>query len=90
MLFCRSKQQQSANMAHRQPKAVLRLLLRTVDQHITSVAGNKQWRQHVLQQFRQARDVDPIQQQRLLLLAQEYTDLVKNIAHHQVGRLDLG
>jgi hypothetical protein len=72
-------------MAHRHSKAVLRSLLRTVDHHITSVAGNTQWRQHVLQQFRQARDADAVQQQRLLLLAQEYADLVKNIAHHQVG-----
>lgn len=38
----------------------------------------------MLQQFRQGRDVDAAQQQRLLLLAQEYADLVNNIAHHQV------
>jgi len=48
------------------------------------VAGNQQWRQHVLQQFRQAKDVDAGQQQRLLLIAQEYADLINNIAHHQV------
>lgn len=67
-----------------QPKAILRLLLRAVDKHITSVSGNQQWRQHVLQQFRQAKDVDAGQQQRLLLIAQEYADLINNIAHHQV------
>jgi hypothetical protein len=39
----------------------------------------------VLQQFQQATDADAVQQQRLLLLAQEeYADLVKNIANHQV------
>lgn len=67
-----------------QPKAVLRLLLRAVDKHITSVAGNQQWRQHVLQQFRQGRDADAPAAQRLLLLAQEYANLVTNIAQHQV------
>lgn len=67
------------------PKAVLRLLLRVVDKHITSVAGNPQWKQHVLQQFRQHKDADLVQQQRLLLMAQEYADLVRNIAHYQVG-----
>jgi hypothetical protein len=72
-------------MAQQQhPKTVLRLLLRVVDTYITSVAGNQQWRQHVLQQFRQHRDADPVQQQRLLLMAQEYADLVRNISHHQV------
>jgi hypothetical protein len=71
-------------MAHQQPKAVLRLLLRVVNKHMTSVSGNQQWKQHVLQQFRQGRAADAAQQQRLQVLAQEYADLVRNIAHHQV------
>lgn len=74
-----------------QPKAVLRLLLRAVNKHITSVAGNRQWRQHVLQEFRHNRaEADATQQQRLLLVAQEYADLVNNIAHHQVCGCNAG
>lgn len=65
-------------------KSVLRLLLRAVDQHITRMSGNQQWRQHVLAQFRQSRGLDAAQQQRMLLLAQEYAELIKNVAHHQV------
>jgi hypothetical protein len=64
---------------------VLRLLLRAVERHFTSVAGNQQWRQHVLVEFRAGRDALPEQTARRLLVAREYTALVDNIAHHQVG-----
>jgi hypothetical protein len=67
-------------------KSSLRVLLRAVDRHVTSVAGNQQWRQHVLQQFRDnAALQDAAQQQQMVLLAQEYADLISNVAHHQVG-----
>lgn len=67
-------------------KSALRLLLRSVDRHVTSVAGNQQWRQHILQQFRDNAGLqDAAQQQQMVLLAQEYADLINNVAHHQVG-----
>jgi P2-related tail formation protein len=67
-------------------KSALRLLLRAVDRHVTSVAGNQQWRQHILQQFRDNVGLqDAAQQQQMVLLAQEYVDLISNVAHHQVG-----
>jgi hypothetical protein len=67
-------------------KSALRLLLRAVDRHVTSVAGNQQWRQHILQQFRaNAALQNTAQQEQMVLLAQEYADLINNVAHHQVG-----
>ncbi|KAF6251935.1 hypothetical protein COO60DRAFT_1556006, partial [Scenedesmus sp. NREL 46B-D3] len=65
-------------------RSALRLLLRAVDRNVTSVAGNQQWRQHILQQFRANAGLqDAAQQQQMLLLAQEYADLINNVAHHQ-------
>jgi hypothetical protein len=81
------------------PAAVLRQLLRAVDAHITCVAGNSQWRQHVRAQFRQPLGQQQAQQQQqqpsqrphqqdrqqqLLLVAQEYAELITNIAQHKV------
>ncbi|PNG99005.1 hypothetical protein TSOC_015225, partial [Tetrabaena socialis] len=34
-------------------RSALRALLRAVDRHLTPVAGNTQWRRHVLERFRQ-------------------------------------
>lgn len=70
-----------------QPRAVLRQLLRALDAHVTSVAGNRQWRDHVLTSFRANAGLQDVQrQQALLLLAAEYAELIANIGHHQVGR----
>lgn len=65
-------------------RAVYRELLRAVDRHLTSVAGNRQWREYLGQEFRA-----PISQEqsldRQLQLARDYSFLVQNIAYHRAS-----
>eukprot|EP00877_Chromochloris_zofingiensis_P011387 jgi/Chrzof1/6501/Cz18g13190.t1 len=63
---------------------VLRQLLRSIDRNLTSVAGNTQWRDYVLQQFRDnAHVMDSVKRQQGLQLAKDYAVLISNIAHHR-------
>lgn len=74
-------------MAAAAPEArhVLRALLRAIDTRITKVAGNRQWRNHVLSEFRRnAALSDPAAVAAELRKAQEYASLVNNIAHYKV------
>lgn len=65
---------------------VLRQLLRSIDRNLTSVAGNTQWRDYVLQQFRDnAHVMDSVKRQQGLQLAKDYAVLISNIAHHRVS-----
>ncbi|KAF8073237.1 hypothetical protein HT031_000898 [Scenedesmus sp. PABB004] len=66
------------------PAAALRRLLRAVDAHVTPVAGNTQWRDAVRAAFRAgAGEADAARVRSGLLLAQEYADLLDNVAHHR-------
>ena len=63
----------------------LRSVLRVVDQHLTKVNNNKFWRNHVIQQFRQAAKSDPAEQQQLLQQAKDYAYLVTSVQEHRVS-----
>eukprot|EP00967_Tisochrysis_lutea_P038455 scaffold46097_cov16-Tisochrysis_lutea.AAC.2 len=66
------------------PKALYKQLLTAVDRNLTSVAGNKQWREYVVAAFKKNADLkDPVLIQRELQLAQDYQRLITNIAQHQ-------
>ncbi|KAL6759080.1 hypothetical protein V8C86DRAFT_1375264 [Haematococcus lacustris] len=60
-------------------KTLYRSLLRAVDRHFTSVAGNTQWRAFLLSQFR-VRTSDASHRAKV---AEDYAFLLSNIAHHQ-------
>ena len=64
-----------------------RALLKSVDKHITKVSGNTQWWEHVRQEWRQQQPAaaDAAGQSRRLELAEDYTFLINNISHHEVG-----
>lgn len=67
--------------------AALRGLLRAIDRNVTSVGGNSQWREFVLEQARASSSSgkgDMAVQQERVMLAQDLTFLIKNISHHQV------
>ncbi|KAJ9514523.1 hypothetical protein QJQ45_016260 [Haematococcus lacustris] len=66
-------------------KTLYRSLLRAVDQHFTSVAGNTQWRAFLLSQFR-VRTSDASHRAKV---AEDYAFLLSNIAHHQASRLPI-
>lgn len=60
-------------------------LLKAVDQNLTHVSGNTQWREHVAAAFRRNANLkDPACIQRELQLARDYQLYVSNIADHQV------
>ncbi len=65
---------------------MLRGLLRAIDRHLTAVAGNPQWRAHVLAEFRRGAAAEGGAGGAAggLQLAREYTRLIDNIAHHRV------
>jgi hypothetical protein len=67
-------------------RAALRRLLRAVDAHVTSVAGNPQWRDQVLADFRAPPPADGAAAAAGLQLARDYAALLENIAHHRVRR----
>lgn len=70
-------------------RQALRRVLRAVDQHLTSVNGNKQWRNHILKEFRRASATDsPELQRQKLQEANDYAHLVSSVQEHRV-RLDL-
>lgn len=77
----------AGSSAGKSMKSIYRSLLRAVDKQITSISGNRQWRNFVAEQFRTGGDkhgrTDAIPAQ--LQLAHDYTFLINNIAHHKVG-----
>ncbi len=64
---------------------MLRQLLRAVDRNVTVVAGNKQWREYILQQARSSAMADPAALQEQLQLARDYTLLIENVVKHRVS-----
>ncbi|MEW5304849.1 MAG: hypothetical protein WDW36_007430 [Sanguina aurantia] len=65
-------------------RQIIRSLLRAVDKHITARTHNKQWRVHVLQQCKAHSELkDPAAIESKLHLAEDYTELVKNVALHR-------
>lgn len=67
-------------------RQVIRSLLRAVDKHITARTHNKQWRVHVLQQCKANSELkDQAAIESKLHLAEDYTELVKNVALHRVS-----
>jgi hypothetical protein len=65
-------------------RAALRALLRAIDRHVTSVAGNTAWRDHAIAQFRAPAPADAAAAREGLALARDYARLVEGIAHHRV------
>uniref|UniRef100_A0A7S0REN1 Uncharacterized protein n=1 Tax=Chlamydomonas leiostraca TaxID=1034604 RepID=A0A7S0REN1_9CHLO len=63
---------------------VYRSLLKAVDKHLTSVAGNQQWRDFVREDFRKnAKVTDAFAASQQLRLAEDYCALINNIALHK-------
>lgn len=66
-------------------RATLRRLLRAIDRHVTAVAGNTQWRDHALSEFRRTGgSADAAAAQQGLQLARDYAGLIESVAHHRV------
>jgi len=66
-------------------RQALRQVLRAVDQHLTSVNGNKQWRDHIIQEFRRAATIsNPEVQRQKLREAKDYAHLVTSVQEHRV------
>lgn len=67
-------------------RQALRQVLRAVDQHLTSVNGNKQWRDHVIKEFRSAANSgSPALQKQKLQEAKDYAYLVNSVQEHRVS-----
>ncbi|GBF89102.1 hypothetical protein Rsub_01819 [Raphidocelis subcapitata] len=64
-------------------RAALRALLRAIDRHFTSVAGNAAWRDHAVAQFRAPAPADAAAAWEGLRLAKDYARLVQGVAHHR-------
>mmetsp|Transcript_24846 Transcript_24846/g.54100 ORF Transcript_24846/g.54100 Transcript_24846/m.54100 type:complete len:111 (+) Transcript_24846:33-365(+) len=65
-------------------RSTLRGLLRAIDQHVTSISGNRQWREFVLAEFRAGASLEDQKAiESRLNLARDYTLLVSNVAHHK-------
>ena len=66
-------------------RQAFRQVLRAVDQHLTSVNGNKQWRDHIIQEFRSiSKNSSPETQQLKLREAKDYAHLVNSVQEHRV------
>ena len=67
-------------------RQALRKILRAVDQHLTSVNGNKQWRNHVIKEFRSAANTNnPAAQKEKLQEAKDYAYLVNSVQEYRVS-----
>ncbi|DBA94060.1 hypothetical protein WJX77_011840 [Trebouxia sp. C0004] len=65
-------------------RQALRQVLRAVDQHLTSVNGNKQWRDHIIQEFRRAATIsNPELRRQKLREAKDYAHLVTSVQEHR-------
>lgn len=70
-------------------RSALRTVIRTVDQYVTSVNGNKRWRTHVLNEFRMnSSQTDPAVVSALLRKAENYAFLLRAVHHHKVRATD--
>ena len=67
-------------------RSVLRSLLRSIDKHITSASGNRQWRDHVVASFRDGKPSNGALADEQLQVSQDLAMLINNVAHHQVYR----
>lgn len=67
-------------------RQALRKILRAVDQHLTSVNGNKQWRDHIIKEFRSAANTgNPAAHKQKLQEAKDYAYLVNSVQEHRVS-----
>jgi hypothetical protein len=79
----------AAGAAAAEARAALRAVLRAVDAHFTSVAGNRQWRDYVLEQARKLRAEAAAQQGAAKVIAsatetaRDYASLVETVARHR-------
>lgn len=65
--------------------AIFHRLLRVVDRYITKRNANPLWRNYVLDQFHQNRNLaDPKKIQKLFAIALEYSDLVQSVHENKV------
>lgn len=74
-------------------RAAFRALLRSVHTHLTKVNGNKLWRDHIVQQFRQQRNVQsPEAASELVQYARDQAEVIKAIQFQRVTfeQLSLG
>ena len=66
-------------------RAAFRALLRSVHTHLTKVNGNKLWRDHIVQQFRQHRNVQcPEAASELVQYARDQAEVIKAIQFQRV------
>ena len=66
-------------------RQALRKILRAVDQHLTSVNGNKQWRDHIIKEFRSTTNTsNPAAQKQKLQEAKDYAYLANSVQEHRV------
>lgn len=71
-------------------RQALRMILRAVDQHLTSVNGNKQWRDHIIKEFRSAASSNnTAAQKQKLQEAKDYAYLVNSVQEHRVSLTNL-
>lgn len=67
-------------------RQAFRQVLRAVDKHLTSVNGNKQWRNYIRQEFKRASAVSTLEeQQQQLQEVKDYTHLVNSVQEHKVS-----
>lgn len=67
-------------------RQALRKILRAVDQHLTSANGNKQWRDHVIKEFRSTANIEnAATQKQKVQEAKDYAYLVNSVQEHRVS-----
>ncbi|KAL3151518.1 hypothetical protein ABBQ38_012517 [Trebouxia sp. C0009 RCD-2024] len=65
-------------------RQALRKILRAVDQHLTSANGNKQWRDHVIKEFRSTANIEnAATQKQKVQEAKDYAYLVNSVQEHR-------
>ena len=71
-------------------RASLRALLRSVQNHLTKANGNTLWRDHVVQQFRQHREVSSTEQAaELVEYARDQAELINAVQYQRVCNIRL-
>lgn len=71
-------------------RAAFRALLRSVHTHLTKANGNSLWRDHIVQQFRQHREVSSQEAaSELVQYARDQAELIKAIHFQRVRSEDL-
>lgn len=72
----------SLGMTASPARSALRGLIRAVNRNVTSVAGNRQWRDFIIASARE-QPSDPQLGHDRLVLAKDLTFLINNVKHHQ-------